>query len=216
MDDYLDARRAAPRSTRSTTIVPEAQGARGGLLHRRHAARDRARPRWRATGRRAARLDDDVRRADRLHRAGRAGVLHQPDASSRCSRRRCGSKGVLESRQMGGAFAAAAHATTCCGQPIDRPRTSRASACGVNDLMAWNADGTRMPYRMHTEYLHQLYLNNDLADGPLLAVGGKLIRLSDITRADVRRRHRDRPRRAVAVGLQGGQAGALGRLHVPA
>ncbi len=34
-----------------------------------------------------------------------------------------------------------------------------------NDLMAWNADHTRMPARMHHEYLTALYLRNTLAMG---------------------------------------------------
>jgi polyhydroxyalkanoate synthase len=34
-----------------------------------------------------------------------------------------------------------------------------------NDLMAWNADHTRMPARMHNEYLTALYLRNTLAMG---------------------------------------------------
>jgi polyhydroxyalkanoate synthase len=51
---------------------------------------------------------------------------------------------------------------------------------GVNDLMSWNADGTRMAYRMHTDYLHQLYLNNDLAEGRYVA-NGEQLSLSDVT-----------------------------------
>ncbi|CAN5338683.1 alpha/beta fold hydrolase [soil metagenome] len=39
------------------------------------------------------------------------------------------------------------------------------------DLMAWNADSTRMPYRMHSEYLHKLYLDNELAAGRLMVDG---------------------------------------------
>ena len=39
------------------------------------------------------------------------------------------------------------------------------------DLMAWNADTTRMPYRMHSEYLKKLYINNDLANGRFMVEG---------------------------------------------
>ena len=47
------------------------------------------------------------------------------------------------------------------------------------DLMAWNADATRLPYRMHSEYLRRLYLNNELATGHF-KTDGKAIALTDI------------------------------------
>ena len=49
----------------------------------------------------------------------------------------------------------------------------------LSDLMSWNADTTRMPYRMHSEYLKHLFLHNDLAQGRY-QLAGKAISLKDI------------------------------------
>jgi polyhydroxyalkanoate synthase len=48
-----------------------------------------------------------------------------------------------------------------------------------NDLMAWNADTTRMPARMHHEYLTSLYLHNALATSTY-RVEGRTVSLGDI------------------------------------
>ncbi len=49
----------------------------------------------------------------------------------------------------------------------------------MNDLMSWNADTTRLPARMHSEYLRHMFLNNDLAAGRY-HVDGHHISLRDI------------------------------------
>jgi polyhydroxyalkanoate synthase subunit PhaC len=49
----------------------------------------------------------------------------------------------------------------------------------MNDLMAWNGDLTRMPFRMHSQYLRSLFLGNDLAQGRY-EVDGRPIALTDI------------------------------------
>jgi len=86
-------------------------------------------------------------------------------------------KGVLESKQMGGAFAML-RAQDLLWQPIVN-QYLKGQRERMIDLMAWNADGTRMPWRMHSEYLYRLYLDNELATNRF-PVGGKLIRLSDV------------------------------------
>jgi len=49
----------------------------------------------------------------------------------------------------------------------------------LNDLMAWNVDTTRLPYRMHTEYLRSLLLRNDLFEGRY-RVDDRPVTLNDI------------------------------------
>jgi len=47
------------------------------------------------------------------------------------------------------------------------------------DILAWNADSTRLPAAMHSFYLHSLYERNQLARGEL-RLAGQLLSLADI------------------------------------
>jgi len=86
-------------------------------------------------------------------------------------------EGVLDSKQMGGAFTML-RAHDLLWQPAVKSYL-KGERDGMIDLMAWNADGTRMPWKMHTEYLVGLYLNNDLAGGRF-KVEGETVKLEDI------------------------------------
>ncbi|HEX2940817.1 MAG TPA: alpha/beta fold hydrolase, partial [Rhodopila sp.] len=87
------------------------------------------------------------------------------------------SQGTLDSRQMAGAF------QMLRSNDLVWSRLVKSYLLGEqehsSDLMAWNADGTRMPARMHSTYLHLLFLENDLAEGRFL-VNGRPIAVSDI------------------------------------
>lgn len=86
-------------------------------------------------------------------------------------------QGFLDARQMAGAF------QMLRSNDLIWSRIVREYLMGerppMTDLMAWNADSTRMPYRMHSEYLRNLFLNNDLAEGRLV-VSDRPIALTDI------------------------------------
>jgi poly[(R)-3-hydroxyalkanoate] polymerase subunit PhaC len=80
--------------------------------------------------------------------------------------------GVLESERMGSAFALLRSRDLLWAPAVDQ--YMRGERPKLNDLMAWNADGTRMPCRMHSEYLERLYLKNELALGTFTANGKRL------------------------------------------
>ena len=50
----------------------------------------------------------------------------------------------------------------------------------MNDLMAWNADATRMPAKMHTQYLRRLFLDDALSEGQY-PVGAHPVSLGNLT-----------------------------------
>ena len=86
-------------------------------------------------------------------------------------------QGYLDSTQMAGAF------QMLRSNDLVWSRMIRSYLLGEreqpNDLMAWNADATRMPYRMHSEYLRMLFLHNDLAEGRCW-IEGRPIAIQDI------------------------------------
>jgi polyhydroxyalkanoate synthase len=87
------------------------------------------------------------------------------------------SQGVLEAKQMAGTFQFLRSSDLIWSRMVEgyllglKPQ--------ISDLMAWNADATRMPYRMHSQYLRRLFLDNDLFEGHY-RVNDRPVALGDI------------------------------------
>jgi polyhydroxyalkanoate synthase len=88
-------------------------------------------------------------------------------------------QGYLDNRQMAGAFKLLRSNDLVWSVAVNQYLLGRRAP--MTDLMAWNADATRMSRRMQSDYLRKLFLNNDLFSGRYRVDGGPLA-LSDIGR----------------------------------
>ncbi len=86
-------------------------------------------------------------------------------------------QGTLDTAQMAGAFQMLRSNDLIWSANIRRYWLGERD--DLIDLMAWNSDATRMPYRMHSEYLRKMFLENQLATGNYL-VDDKPVALTDI------------------------------------
>jgi polyhydroxyalkanoate synthase len=86
-------------------------------------------------------------------------------------------RGFLTGKQMAGSFAYLHSRELVWSQRLRQYWLGEADQ--PNDLMAWNADVTRMPAAMHSEYLRRCYLRNEIAEGRF-PVQGQPVSLSDI------------------------------------
>jgi polyhydroxyalkanoate synthase len=86
-------------------------------------------------------------------------------------------QGFLDSTQMAGAFQLLRSNDLIWSHVVNDYLLGKRKP--VYDLLAWNADATRMPYRMHSEYLRSLFLNNDFAEGRF-KIEGRTVTLDDL------------------------------------
>ena len=80
--------------------------------------------------------------------------------------------GYLSGRQMGGSFVFLASRALLWERNMRRYLLGESD--GSFDLMSWNADTTRMPARMHSEYLSALFLHNALTEGQYRFAGASV------------------------------------------
>ncbi|NML18394.1 poly-beta-hydroxybutyrate polymerase-like protein [Azohydromonas sp. G-1-1-14] len=107
---------------------------------------------------------------------GQLGVFIDDD-QLRTLREEMARTGFLSGKQMAGSFQFLGSRDLIWARNVRRYLLGKQDQ--PNDLMSWNADVTRLPERMHSEYLQSLYLNNALAAGRY-RVGDAAVALSDI------------------------------------
>ena len=159
LEDYLDAIADALRAARTVTSQAKVHVAGyciGGTMAAIVAARDakEAEPSLASLTLFAAQLDYEEPGELSLF-VDESQIAYLEDLMSE--------QGYLDGKQLAGAF------TMLNSRDLIWSKRTRNYLLGEpdvpSDLMAWNADATRLPARMHGEFLRGFYLNNDLAEG---------------------------------------------------
>ena len=108
--------------------------------------------------------------------AGELGIFIDDD-QLKTLREQIARTGYLSGRQMAGSF------QFLHSKDLVWSRNTQRYLMGVDDigsdLMSWNIDTTRLPQRMHSEYLDTLFLRDDLTEGHY-KVGGVPIALKNL------------------------------------
>jgi polyhydroxyalkanoate synthase len=82
-------------------------------------------------------------------------------------------QGYLDTKQMAGSFQMLRSYDLIWSKMVQD--YMHGTQRGMIALLAWNADATRMPYKMHSEYLEKLFLNNDFAEGRFSLEGKHIV-----------------------------------------
>jgi polyhydroxyalkanoate synthase subunit PhaC len=112
-------------------------------------------------------------------RPGRLGAFTDPASVERLERRMA-ERGYLDASEMMGIFTFMRSNDLVWNYAVNNWLLGEEPQ--PFDILAWNADGTRMPANMHSFYLRSCYLGNELARGSMELAG---------TRLDLERVHGD-------------------------
>lgn len=156
-------------------IVAALMGGMPGSAGRRHALRAAAASPWPAELPELASVTLLAAQTD-FSEPGELGLFIDED-QLRTIREEMARTGYLSGRQMAGAFQFLNSRDLIWSRHVNRHLLGQEEV--GNDMMSWNADTTRLPERMHNEYLQQLFLDNALRNGHY-KVAGQSVALENI------------------------------------
>ena len=148
-------------------IVTALMGGMAGSARRQRAPRSAAARPWPAQLPELASITLLAAQTD-FSEPGELGLFIDED-QLRTIREEMARTGYLSGRQMAGTFQFLNSRDLVWSRHVNRHLLGQQEV--GNDMMSWNADTTRLPERMHNEYLQQLFLDNALRNGRYKVAG---------------------------------------------